>query len=163
MFSIAGGSGGAKSNKAMVDWMESEGVTDDFLKGIDWNTFDRSTADQETLDRFERQVARFLMQHDKEELYEEAGARDIMLYPVHTPGEILENTQLKHRNFWVRIEHEELQDTITYPGAFAVSTENLCTVSHRAPLIGEHNEEIYMGELGLTREEMVSLMERGVI
>ena len=163
MFSIVGGNGGIRNNQAMVDWMDSRGMADDFLKAINWKTFDKTTVDQETVDRIEDQVGKFLMQHDKEELYEEGGKRHIMLYPVHTPGEMLENKQLAARNYWVKIEHDELEDTLIYPGAFAIGSENLCAVTKRAPLIGEHNEEIYKKELGLNPEDMIRLTERGVL
>lgn len=33
----------------------------------------------------------------------------------------------------------------------------------RAPLVGEHNDEVYQGELGLSDVEMASLKERGVV
>ena len=36
-------------------------------------------------------------------------------------------------------------------------------IRRRAPLIGEHNREIYCGELGLSEEELEMLKEVGVI
>jgi formyl-CoA transferase len=33
----------------------------------------------------------------------------------------------------------------------------------RAPLIGEHNREVYVGELGLTEDEMAALQTKSVI
>jgi formyl-CoA transferase len=33
----------------------------------------------------------------------------------------------------------------------------------RAPLIGEHNEEVYINELGLSKEELLTLKQAGVI
>jgi crotonobetainyl-CoA:carnitine CoA-transferase CaiB-like acyl-CoA transferase len=38
-----------------------------------------------------------------------------------------------------------------------------CGISRRAPLIGEHNQEIYEGELGFSKEEMLSLKQAGII
>ena len=163
MFSIVGGTGGIRNNQAMVDWMAEQGMVDEFVQSIDWKTFDKTTVDQETVDRIEEQVAAFLMHYDKEELYEEGGKRHIMLYPVHTPGEMLKNKQLRARNFWVNLRHDDLDDEITYPGAFALGSEDLCAVTKRAPRIGEHNQEIYDHELGLSREDILRLTERGVL
>jgi crotonobetainyl-CoA:carnitine CoA-transferase CaiB-like acyl-CoA transferase len=63
----------------------------------------------------------------------------------------------------VDIEHPELGTTVTYPGAFAHASEAPPRISRRAPLIGEHNREIYEGELGFSREDLVRLKEAGVI
>ena len=50
---------------------------------------------------------------------------------------------------------------VTYPGAPAKLSETPWQAG-RAPLLGEHNEEIY-GRLGHTKEELVRLREEGVI
>jgi crotonobetainyl-CoA:carnitine CoA-transferase CaiB-like acyl-CoA transferase len=38
-----------------------------------------------------------------------------------------------------------------------------CGIRRRAPLIGEHNEEIYKKELGLSAEELMVLKQSGII
>ena len=53
-------------------------------------------------------------------------------------------------------------DAITYPGAFVKPSEAAFGIRHRAPLIGEHNEEIY-GELGFSEGELAILKQEGVI
>jgi len=42
-------------------------------------------------------------------------------------------------------------------------TETPIEYRRRAPLIGEHNSEIYSKELGLTQEKLSSLKKKGVI
>ena len=63
----------------------------------------------------------------------------------------------------MELEHPELGTTITYPGAFTKASEAPPKLSRRAPLIGEHNREIYEKELGLSKEEIVILKEARVI
>jgi hypothetical protein len=36
-------------------------------------------------------------------------------------------------------------------------------VQRRAPTLGEHNHDVYVGELGLQPDENTALVERGVI
>ena len=36
-------------------------------------------------------------------------------------------------------------------------------VHHAAPLVGEHNEEVFVGELGLSPDDLASLQAAGVI
>ena len=45
----------------------------------------------------------------------------------------------------------------------AISCSRRLDHYHRAPLVGEHNYEIYHDELRLTNGEMVSLKQAGVI
>ena len=138
--------GGAQANRhnlPFIGWMEEEGMADNFLKGIDWDTFNFATASQDTLDRLAEPTGKFLMRHTKAELLEEAVKRHLMIYPVATTKDIMESVQLAARDFWVEIEHPELNTTITYPGAFAKASESPPRIWRRAPLIGEHNQEIY--------------------
>ena len=148
---------------ALVKWMDSEGMTDDFLKGFDWDTFDMRTVTQETIDRLEEPTAKFFLAHTKAELYEGAFKRRVIVYPVATTADMLESTQLAARGFWVELEHPELGTSITYPGAFAKTSEGPPRVSRRAPLIGEHNQEVYEKELGIPKEELLILKQVKVI
>ena len=111
----------------------------------------------------ESPIGRFFLAHTKAELYEGALQRRVMLYPTANCEDTLQNVQLQARDFWVNIEHPELGDTITYPGAFFNASETPWRMRRRAPLLGEHNEEIYGKELGLSPEELVALKQSGVV
>ncbi|MFC2011961.1 hypothetical protein ACFLVU_02405 [Chloroflexota bacterium] len=63
----------------------------------------------------------------------------------------------------MEVEHPELNTTMTYPGAFGISSEVSPGISCRAPLIGEHNEYVFKGILGLSGEEYSRLVNEGVI
>ena len=103
------------------------------------------------------------MTQTKAELLEGAVKYKIMLYPVATADDMYENAQLASRGFWLKVEHPELGASITYPGAFTQSTAAPIKISRRAPLIGEHNREIYEQELGISREKLTVLKQAGVI
>jgi len=163
VFIVIGGVSGVKTNRGIVQWMEEEGIAPDHLKEFDWTAFDMAKQTQEMQDQIEQPIARFFMEHTKAELYDGALKRGIMLCPVSTARDIIENAQLRARNFWVKVEHPELETTITYPGAFIKMTETPCAVKYRAPHVGEHNLEIYEGELGLSRRDIVILKQAGVI
>ena len=163
-FGIYGGQLGGRMNKELAMWIDSEGPTDEFLKSIDWETLDMATVSQEYIDKIEKAAGDFFISHTMAELYEGALKRGINLCPIWTPRELLSSVQLEARDFWVQVEHAELGISITYPGNFfkssAVSPSH---VGERAPLIGEHNNEIYRGELGLSVSELSHLKERGII
>ena len=161
-FPIYATAGGAQSNAKLVRWVESEGIRDEYLSSIQWEEFDLSTASQEQFDRVEGSIGRFFKSHTMDELYQGAIERGIMLYPVYGAKEIREDPQLKARGFWSHVDHPKLGEVTFFPGSpFIFSGERQDI--HRAPLIGEHNEDIYRGVLGISKEEFVTLKEAGVI
>ena len=161
---LAGGAhaGNVASTKSILEMADRQGLAGD-LMSYDWTRFDTTTIAQEEVDRQAEVFTRFFLTRTKLELMQEAVDRAIMLGPMNDMKDVMENPQLKAREFWVTAEHPELNDALTYPGA-PVKTNALPWRMWRcAPLIGEHNEELYLGELGLSREELATLKARGVI
>jgi crotonobetainyl-CoA:carnitine CoA-transferase CaiB-like acyl-CoA transferase len=76
--------------------------------------------------------------------------------------DFLTDDSLVARNFWVDIEHPELGTTMAYPREFIKSTEISCATRFRAPLIGEHNVEVY-NEIGISKQDLVVLAQAGII
>jgi crotonobetainyl-CoA:carnitine CoA-transferase CaiB-like acyl-CoA transferase len=162
-FLIQAGLPGAERNQKMVKWLEEEGLATDYLRKKDWVHWDWAEVTAEELTKLIKPVGILFLRYTAAELYDQAIRRGISLFPVSTSKDVLENAQLKARDFWVSLHHEELDATITYPGAFAIMSETPIVVRQRAPSIGEHNYEIYVGELGLSPEELDSLQAIGAV
>jgi crotonobetainyl-CoA:carnitine CoA-transferase CaiB-like acyl-CoA transferase len=160
---IWGGKMGEASNKALQAWMEEEGVDTSTLEQTGWPLRDIDKITPEGYAKIVELASRFVARHTKEELYEGALKRGIMLAPVSTIADICHNRQLKERGFWVDVPHEELSETIQYPGPWAKLTETPLERWERAPRIGEHNREIYRGELKMSPAEVEHLTRLGVI
>lgn len=157
------GPGFDKANKALVEWIRSDGIDPGVLGRIDWRT--ESWSDYTTADVKEiiETISGFFKRHTKMELHDGALERRIQLTPLLTPKDQLEFPQLAARNFWRAIIHPELETTITYPGGFVKLSGADCGICRRAPLIGEHNNQIYKDELGLSAADMLTLMQARVI
>lgn len=168
-FLIGGGQLASISMPPIIRWMAEEDMLGAFEDKKDWEPKDWSekvdfwSMTQEELDVQEDSLIRFFANKTKAEIYEEALRRRIILYPASTTEDLADNTQLREREFYVGIEHPELDETVTYVGAPYKMTETPWSISRRAPLIGEHNEEILGNELGFAKEEMRLLKEAGVI
>jgi crotonobetainyl-CoA:carnitine CoA-transferase CaiB-like acyl-CoA transferase len=162
-FAMLGGMAGASSNQALVEWMESEGFATDLLRQMKWASYDIGTAEDELVELLEEPVEKFFRSHTKDELYSGALEKRILLYPVNDVGEIAVSPQLTSRGFWVDVEHPELGTVVKYPGPFGLSSQVAFHAYRRPPLIGEHNGEIYLQELGLSPDELELLSEEGVI
>lgn len=162
-FIIYGGEAGRRTNQALVEWMDSMGLAPAFLKQKDWKSFDIARVTQDEIDRMEEPIGDFFKGVTKAEFFEAVVKRQMLGYPVASVKEIFEDPQLKARDFWQKIEHPELGTSIDYPGGFAKFSEGACRIWRRAPRIGEHNEEVYGQELGLTSTELAELKKQGVI
>ena len=147
----------------LIKWMQSEGMSNEFLDSFNWTRPDFGAITQDEMDKIEEPTGRFFMTKTKAELLKGAIERDVMLYPVATTADMLADVQLKARGFWVEVKHPELGASITYPGAFGALSETPPRISRRAPLIGEHNSEIYSGEMGITKEKLTMLKQAGII
>jgi benzylsuccinate CoA-transferase BbsE subunit len=154
-----------ESTENTVKWMAEEGMASDWLVNYDWEKdYDTSRLTQEESDRIDQEFREFFMTKTKAELFEQALKRDIVLAPVYTAEDICELKHLKARDYWVEVEHDELNDKLIYCG-FLKNTfsETPGRIKQRAPLIGEHNLEIYERELNFSREELGILKNSGVI
>jgi len=158
VFTAAQGS----KTKALVEWMEEEGMGEK-VNQVDWAAVDFEKLSQEQLGGWEKEFGKFFLLHTKTELQREAMKRDIMMFPVNTIEDLLKDEQLAVRDFWVEVKHAEISCTLTFPGAPYKLEQPLWRISQRAPLIGEHNLEIYQGELGFSRGELVMLKQAGII
>lgn len=146
----------------LIASMNAEGLGED-MKGIGWSTMSFDQVSQEKINHWEEEIGKYFLRHTKRELHEEAVRQRNVLQPVNTSRDIFESPQLAARDFWVEVEHPELSASITYPGAYFKSTETAWQKGHRAPLIGEHNEEVYGKELGFSKEELFTLKRENVI
>ena len=161
-FFMIGGQQGAKTCRQLVKWMNEEGMANEFLQTYEWERFDMASATQELIDRISQPIAEFFKTRTKKEALVAAMSRNISICPLMGMEDLLVDPNLAARGFWMQLEHSELQATIPYPKQFARSSENEMATRFRAPLIGEHNAEIY-GELGLKPERIAELKQAGAI
>ena len=71
-------------------------------------------------------------------------------------GDFDVSIQFNARGFFQEVEHSELGRKIRYPGHPYQHSLTPARIRQRPPLIGEHNEEIVCGELGLSAEQFAS-------
>jgi crotonobetainyl-CoA:carnitine CoA-transferase CaiB-like acyl-CoA transferase len=165
MYLIYVGAFGAEEDKRLTQWAVDEGVADDFLKGIDWYNLDWRTKTYEDGEKIQDYFMRMWEKMPKAEIVTEAVKRGVQIESINTPKDILKNAHFEARDYWQELEHPELGTGVKfrYPRRFVLSNETDVHLYRRAPLVGEHNKEIYQGEMGLDAADMVHLKEAGVI
>ena len=159
------GGGVAPSTRALFQWMEEDGFEVTDLQAFEWETMGYGRITPDVMDTVVGPMAEFFLRHTREELTRESVSRRILLFPVATPSDLRQHPQLEARGYFTALEHPELGTTIDYPGAFIKSGDGsaLAALRRRAPLVGEHNGEVYGGELGLSAAEIEALRRGGAI
>jgi crotonobetainyl-CoA:carnitine CoA-transferase CaiB-like acyl-CoA transferase len=107
-------------------------------------------------------IAEFCARHTKEELYEEGQKRRIAVTPINTAGEFINSEQVKERQIFIDMEHPIIGKYAHF-GPVPRLSESTGQVSRTAPLLGQHNQEIYCGELGMSNDDLMALRASGVI
>jgi benzylsuccinate CoA-transferase BbsE subunit len=97
------------------------------------------------------------------ELMEGAQLRRIPYAMVRPPEALVDDPQLNARGFFSDIDHPEVGRTIRYPGGPFFFTVSPWRIARRPPLLGEHNTEIYQGELGISADQLMTLAQEKVI
>ena len=106
-------------------------------------------------------VIDFTTRYTSEYLFHEGQRRNLVFIPVNTVSDLLADPQLEASNFWFGIDHPET-GTLRYPqGVF--DSEEVSPATNAAPTLGQDNEAIYAGELGISEAELSSLKSEGVI
>ncbi len=161
------GSAFAHFTKRLMDWIYEEGFCDKDVQQMDWVEMGGLLfgGDPKTLEDYERLkliVEDFTKTKTKEELFQNALDRGLLVAPVTTIDEVVESEQLESRQYWTAVDHEEMGKAFAYPGPFAKFSEQPIAYKRRPPKIGEHNAEVY-GELGLDAQALAELQNKGII
>ncbi|MFQ5380792.1 MAG: CaiB/BaiF CoA transferase family protein [Dehalococcoidia bacterium] len=158
----AGGLVGPNAN-TMIDWLAASGEAGE-LDSPAWR--ERLSAQQPLTEEeralVEERLSAFCRTRRKLDLVEGAQARGAGWAPVFTPGDLVESAHLRDREYWIRVQHEDIGESFVYPGPPFRLSETPWRQRGRAPHIGEHNSEVY-AELGLTEQDLRRLKLRMVV
>jgi len=159
----AGGLIGVRAND-MIDWLAESGDARD-LDSPGWREKLTAAIGLPVDDRtyVEETFAAFCKKRLKVELVEEAQRRNFGFAPIFSPREIVESKQLAARDYWVWVRHDDIGESFVYPGAPFKMSETPWAQRGRAPRVGEHNEAVYGGLLGLDAAELRRLKMRMVL
>jgi len=97
-----------------------------------------------------------------DELYHAGQARRVPLAPVSTMADLLASDHLKARGFFALIDHPEAGSR-RYPGAPYQFSVTPWAIRRPAPLLGQHNDEVFRNELGLTAADLSAALAGGII
>ncbi len=106
-------------------------------------------------------VESFTSRYKKDELTHLLQKRGIPGLPVNSPSEFQKDPHIQDREFFASVTHPEI-GTYQQPRVpFTVDGDR--PGPKPAPTLGQHNQEVYGHELGLTQPELDKLASRGLI
>jgi len=106
-------------------------------------------------------IKAWTVQHPKFDVMERFGKAGVPCGAVFDSQDILTHPQLRERGMVETNEHPT-RESITMPGCPLQLDDSPVTVTP-APLLGQHNSEVYQDLLGLSAEEIQGLEKEGVI
>ena len=151
------------SMEAIRDLLTEHGLGDEFdPRWLDPTLLRQNATEKE---RFEALMEGFFLRYTRLELLEMCFDRTppVFAVPTGTAQDVVESPQSAARGFIVEVDHPELEESIRYPGAPYALPESPWRLSRRAPLIGEHNSEVFQEALGLDGDDIMRLKRDGVI
>jgi len=145
----------------LVDWMIEEKIPGaEVLRGEEWGKSDHRKK-PESMETFKVIFEQFSAKFTKQDLYQESQKRKVVIYPVNTAKDVLENPQLTYRKYFKERYSESVDGTITYPGCPFELEKIPWELRSGAPAFGEHTSEV-LTNLGYSADDIKSFVKRGV-
>jgi crotonobetainyl-CoA:carnitine CoA-transferase CaiB-like acyl-CoA transferase len=136
-------------------------VWEDHDPALDDPKWINSNLRRQNADYINAQVTSFTSRFLKEELAELMQKNGIPGLPVNSPSDFIKDPHIQTREFFGIVKHPVL-GTFAQPGCpFMVDGKR--DAPSPAPLLGQHNHEIYCGEMGLSTSELAALAAEKII
>ncbi|MCO1578541.1 formyl-CoA transferase [Crossiella sp. SN42] len=113
------------------------------------------------LDKMFQLIEEWTVNHTKREVLALLNAKNVPCGPILSTKELIEDESLVANEMVVTVEHPERGafKTVGMPLKLSDSPAKV----ERSPLLGEHNEDVYVKELGVSVPELAQLKANGVI
>ena len=99
---------------------------------------------------------------DRMPLFMASGEQRLVFGMAQDAGDLANCPHLEARDFFVEVNHP-VAGPARYPGMAVRLPGETITASRPAPLLGQHNAEIFGEELGYSAEDIISLRQQSVI
>jgi len=107
-------------------------------------------------------IEEWMLQHTRDEIYHGAQQYGCPVGPVNTAADVFASPQMRARGFFADIDHPEA-GKLSYPSASYMFSETGWQASRAAPILGEHNRDVYCGRLNYTEEELADMEAQGTV
>jgi len=131
----------------------------EWLAGKQWESLAyRSHHLMEVADRIDE----WMLQQSKDELHHRGARMGIAMGPLNSAEDLMKDEQYAARAYFVEVDHPEV-GRYRYAGWPYQMKATSPRVSRAAPLLGEHNREVYCNELRCSDAEFERLQQSGAV
>jgi crotonobetainyl-CoA:carnitine CoA-transferase CaiB-like acyl-CoA transferase len=116
---------------------------------------------RQNADYINAQVTSFTSQFLKEDLAELMQKHGIPGLPVNSPSDFMKDPHIQARQFFSNVTHPALGTFAQAGNAFMVDARRAGPAP--APMAGQHNQEVFCGDLGISAQDLAALAAAGVI
>ena len=103
-----------------------------------------------------------LAKWDRQPLFQASGERRLVFGMAQDAGDLVDCPQLAAREFFLNVDHP-VAGSGKYPGPGPNLSGLDFQISRPAPLLGQHNSQVFCGELGYSSLDLVQLRAGGII
>ena len=137
---------------SFVEWLNHEGIESP-LGDAEWREMAYRMEHGEVVSRAIDELGQCF---DRARLFHEGQRRRLLVMPVNTVENLLVDEQLQARDYFAEVEHPELGRTLTDASVPYHFSATAARVHRRAPLLGEHTEEVFREWIGMSAEELAA-------
>jgi len=116
----------------------------------------------EHIDELDEMIQEWIGQRTADEVLRAFADGEAAIAPIYSIADIVEDPQYLARETIVRVPHPKL-GSVLMQNVIPRLSDTPGRIRHPGAEIGEHNEEIYCGELGLSADELRELEEAQVV
>ena len=140
---------------AFVDLMGNP----EWASGPEWDTlFYRAGHLMEIADR----IAEWALQQDKEDVHHRGAAKGFAIGSVYSAEEVMNYRQYQARDYFQEVDHPQAGKH-RYAGWPYKMPASPPGVQRPAPMLGQHNQEVFEDVLGYSPDEFVSLRQTATV
>jgi len=107
-------------------------------------------------------MAEWMLKQRKDDVHHQGAQKGIAMGPINSAEDLMNNEQYAARGYFVEVEHPEAGKH-RYAGWSYQMSATPPRVGRPAPLLGEHNQEVYCTGLGYSSEEFERLQRTGAV
>ena len=124
--------------------------------------FQDHTGRLEHADELDAIIQEWVGRHTTEEVLAAFAEHQAAIAPINSIADILEDPQYAARETITTVDHPTL-GPLKMQNVIPKLDQTPGRIEHPGPELGAHNREVYVGELGLTEEDLAELVEQGVV